>query len=253
MATYNVEECQILNSKNERSINYDILIIGDNVRGKIIVIEGTDCSGKETQKNLILKRFQEDKLKAYAFPNYESPSGRIVGGPYLGKEHIGEGYFNEGAAFVDPLVASLYYAADRRYNLPEILEIINSGTSIVIDRYTYSNCAHHGAKLDSEEERLKFFEKMRTLEFNLLELPEPDLVIFLHMPYEQACILKKNREEKADQHESNAQHLIEAEKTYLQLAKTYNFKTVSCVQNNEIKPIMEIHEEVYSIIKNFLN
>ena len=85
---------------------------------KIIVIEGTDCSGKETQSKLLLKRLNEENISTeyITFPNYESPTGKIVGGPYLGKESISNGYFEEGAANVDPKVASLYYAADRLYN-----------------------------------------------------------------------------------------------------------------------------------------
>ena len=58
------------------------------------------------------------------FPNYDSPTGKIVGGPYLGKDYICEGWFSEGAANVDPKVSSLYYAADRKYNVKNIEELI---------------------------------------------------------------------------------------------------------------------------------
>ena len=86
--------------------------------GKIIVIEGTDCSGKETQSRLLEKRLNDEGIKCirFGFPMYESPTGKIVGGAYLGKPEISEGLFPEGAPNVDPLVACLYYAADRKYN-----------------------------------------------------------------------------------------------------------------------------------------
>lgn len=88
------------------------------MKGKIIVIEGTDCSGKETQTSLLVQRLSKEgkKIERVSFPSYDTPTGKIVGGAYLGKSYIGEGYFPEGAANVDPKVASLYYAADRRYN-----------------------------------------------------------------------------------------------------------------------------------------
>ena len=86
--------------------------------GKIIVIEGTDCSGKETQSKMLVEKLKEKgyKVKRMSFPMYESPTGKIVGGAYLGKKEIGPCLFEEGAVNVDPEVASLYYAADRRYH-----------------------------------------------------------------------------------------------------------------------------------------
>ena len=96
------------------------------MKGKLIVIEGTDCSGKETQTKLLLKKLNEKQIetKYFSYPNYASPTGKIIGGPYLGKKEIGEGWFKEGATLVDPYVASLYYAADRRYNYQDILNLL---------------------------------------------------------------------------------------------------------------------------------
>ena len=93
------------------------------MRGKLIVIEGTDCSGKETQTNLLLKKLNSEgiKVEKFSFPNYQSPTGKIIGGPYLGKEYICDCWFSEGATKVDPKVASLYYAADRKYNIHKII------------------------------------------------------------------------------------------------------------------------------------
>ena len=85
--------------------------------GKIILIEGTDCSGKETQSKMLIDALKEEgyQVESFDFPHYDSPTGRIIGGPYLGKKEICDGWFPEGAANVDAKVASLYYAADRRY------------------------------------------------------------------------------------------------------------------------------------------
>ena len=113
-------------------------------RGRLIVVEGTDCSGKETQTNLLLEKLREDnfKVKKYSFPNYNSATGKIVGGPYLGKDYICDGWFKEGASNVDPKVSSLYYAADRKYNIWVIEEDLKNGIDVILDRYVYSNMAH---------------------------------------------------------------------------------------------------------------
>ena len=116
------------------------------MRGKIIVIEGTDCSGKETQSKLLEKKLIEMGLKCirFEFPNYDSPTGKIVGGAYLGREDISKSYFEEGANNVDPYIACLYYAADRKYNISKINEYLDNGYYVIIDRYTTSNQAHQG-------------------------------------------------------------------------------------------------------------
>ena len=91
---------------------------------KIIVIEGTDGSGKETQSKKLESYYLENgyKVKRYSFPVYESATGRIVGGPFLGKPEIMDTFFEETSSHVDPLVSSLYYAADRRYNFLKEIE-----------------------------------------------------------------------------------------------------------------------------------
>lgn len=226
------------------------------MRGKLIVIEGTDCSGKETQTKLLLERMKSEgyKIENFAFPNYTSPTGRIVGGCYLGKPQIGEGYFPEGAPAVDPKVSSLYYAADRKYNLHKILFLLENGVHVILDRYTYSNMAHQGGKIMDKEERTSMYHWIEELEFHLLELPKPDIRIFLHMPFEHSTKLRNNRvlTEKLDQNEADNEHLKHAEKAYLEIAQMYEFETIQCDKRNDIKSIPEIHEEVYHIVKEKL-
>lgn len=218
---------------------------------KLIVIEGTDCSGKETQANLLLERLKAEKrlIEKLSFPMYETPTGKIIGGPYLGKSHISEGWFPEGAVNVDPKVASLYYAADRKYNISKIESLLDQGYDVLLDRYIESNMAHQGGKLKTSKERLEMYRWLEILEYDLLELPHPDLTIFLYMPYQYALELKKNRLEKPDQHEMNEEHLINAERAFLELAELYNFKTINCIENNNIRSKENIHEEIYHLVK----
>lgn len=223
------------------------------MRGKLIVIEGTDCSGKETQSNLLFKNLNnKSKTVKFSFPMYDTPTGKIIAGPYLGKKNIGMCWFPEGATNVDPKVASLYFAADRRYNISKINETLDKGIHVILDRYVYSNMAHQGGKFKSEEEREKLFEWIKKLEFDLLELPEPDIKIFLHLSNNGDKILRAKREklEGLDEHEKNEQHLINAEKTYIQLAKKFSFFTIECMQKDKIKTIEEINEEVINFVES---
>jgi len=224
------------------------------MKGKLIVIEGTDCSGKETQTKSLVKRLEKDNIPCVrlCFPNYDSPTGKIVGGPYLGKDYICEGWFNEGAANVDPKVSSLYYAADRKYNVKNIEELINKGINVILDRYVYSNLAHQGGKLKNKKERIHMYNWLDKLEFNLLELPQADIKVFLHMPYEISCELKKNREEKPDQHELSKEHLLMAENAYKEIAKLYSFKTIECGINNLPRTIEDINDELYNYVSSNL-
>ena len=224
-------------------------------RGKLIVIEGTDCSGKETQTKLLIQKLREEgtKVDNFSFPNYNSPTGKIIGGAYLGKPQIGESFFKEGATHVDPKVASLYYAADRKYNIDKINFLLDQGANIILDRYIYSNMAHQGGKIEDKEERLAMYDWLDNLEFNLLELPRPEVAIFLHMPTEKAKELKAGRiEEAPDEHEKDTNHLISAERSYIELADKYGFKTIECA-NEEIKAIEDINKDVYNYVKEQLD
>jgi dTMP kinase len=222
------------------------------MRGKLIIIEGTDCSGKETQSNLLFNKLQKDNIPVYktSFPMYNTPTGDIVGGPYLGKKHIGEGYFKEGAANVDPKVASLYFAADRRYNISKINEMLEQGIHVILDRYVYSNMAHQGGKIHDINERMNMYAWLDILEFKLLELPRADIEIFLHMPSDYAVILRSNRKEEPDQHEIDINHLRMAENAYIEIARTYKWNTVECVKDNNVREVENINEEVYQLVKD---
>ena len=220
------------------------------MRGKLIVIEGTDCSGKETQAKLLIEHLKERgmQVEIFSFPNYDSPTGKIIGGPFLGKATICDGWFKEGAVEVEPKVAALYYAADRRYNLPKIEEKLNRGISLILDRYVYSNMAHQAGKIEDMNERMNMYAWLDILEFKLLELPKPDIAIFLHMPYEFTKELKQHRKEKSDQLESDEDYLKKAENAYIELASVYKWKTIECVENDQIKTIEEIGKEVLQAV-----
>lgn len=231
-------------------------------RGKLILIEGTDSSGKETQTKILYERLQKEKIpvETMSFPRYDTATGRIIGQCYLGKTQaskdselwLGDAGWFEDADKVPPEVASLYYAADRVAALPEINKIIKSGRNLILNRYVESNMAHQGGKKEGQE-RKKIINFINKLEYGLLQLPRPDATIFLYMPHEIALELQKARGNTTDQHEMNKAHLLRAEQTYLELAQENNWIKIDCGEDGKPRRIEDIAEEVYNSIKNIFN
>ena len=224
------------------------------MRGKVIVIEGTDCSGKETQSKLLEERLNKEDIKCirFSFPMYDTATGKIVGGPYLGKEEISKSYFEEGAVNVDPKVISLYYAADRKYNINKIEDYLNKGYYVILDRYTSSNQAHQGSKITDKDERFTMYDWIDKLEYFLLRLPQPDKTIFLHMPLKYSIELRKNRE-STDEHEKDETYLKNSEEAYIELSELYNWDKIECVKDDNIRSIEDINDEIFNLIKKLKN
>lgn len=226
------------------------------MKGKLIVIEGTDCSGKETQSRALVDNLNKIGKKAVrlSFPRYESPTGQIIGGAFLGKENINiPPVFPEKSVNVPAKVASLFYAADRCYNKNIIEDYLKNGYVVVLDRYVESNMAFQGCKIEDKKERAEFYKFIDTLEYQLLNIPKPDLKILLYMPVEATVILKKGRVETPDQNEEDEGYLKRAENTYLEIAKLFGFKIVPCTQDKRIKKIDEIQNDLYSYVATFLD
>lgn len=224
-------------------------------RGKFIVIEGTDCSGKETQA-LLLKDYMADNkipVKLVSFPMYETPTGDIVK-RYLGKEPY-EQQFGK-AAELDPKLSSIFYAYDRFFNKNIIIDALEKGTNVLSNRYMESNIAHQGGKIKSKAERRKFSQWIKNIEYDIFGIPEADLVVFLYMPYRIGMKLKKGREGKPDGHEASEEHLRHAERVYKELAEENSWLKVECAPSGKIdslKTPQQINGEVVSLLKPILN
>lgn len=220
-------------------------------KGKLIVIEGTDCSGKETQSRLLVKKLNAMGLKAInlSFPMYDTPTGKIVGGPLLGRSENGDCWFEEGPVQLDPKVFCMYLAADRKYNFPKIKEFLDNGYYVVLDRYVSSNMAHQGAKIADPDERFNLFKWIDKLEYWLLELPKADLTIFLHVPFTISKVLRKNRQ-SLDGNEKDENYQMLTEKTYLELSGLYNWNVITCAKDNVLRTIDDINQEILKIVTN---
>ena len=215
--------------------------------GKLIVIEGTDCSGKQTQTDILVENLKKLGVKAisFSFPNYASPTGKIIGEAYLGKHS--ESYFTEGIENVDPRISSLYYAADRAYNIDIIKKHLEAGYIVVLNRYVESNMAFQGGKIKDIKSRNMMYEWLDNLEFVLLDLPRPDLVLFLYLPYEYVCTLKSIRGKIA-----NINLLRMAETAYLELSTIYDYEKINCLKENHLRSIKDISEEILEKVKKYL-
>jgi dTMP kinase len=223
------------------------------MRGKLIPIEGTDASGKNTQARLLYERLLRKSVPVTrsTFPRYDTPTGKIIGGPLLGKPEICKSYFPEGAVNVPAKVASAFYVADRHYNLDSINKALDLG-HLILDRYVGSNMGHQGGKIRDPDERLKFYRWIERLEYEMFELPRPDLTIFLYMPYKKGIELKSRMNCAKDEVECDPDHLKNSEEAYLQLADLYNWKRIDCVRNGNLRTPEDIHEEVYKLALNFI-
>ena len=216
-------------------------------KGKLIVIEGTDCSGKQTQTDLLVKHLKSLGYQAisFSFPNYDSPTGKIIGEAYLGKN--GNSYFTEGILNVDPKISSLYYAADRAYHIDMIKKYLEDGYIVVLNRYVESNMAFQGGKIRDIKKRNMMYEWLDNLEFVLLDLPRPDYVFFLYLPYEYVCELKKRQGKDA-----NVSMLRMAETAYLELSTIYDYEKINCLKEDKFRSIEDISLEILEKTKEFL-
>lgn len=215
-------------------------------RGKLIVIEGTDGSGKATQTKLLAERLKKEGLsvKTIDFPQYGKPSAKKVEDYLAGKF----GKLED----VSPYEAAKFYAEDRKDAAPMMEKWLAEGNIIIANRYQQSNKGHQASKIKDTEERKKFMEWIDDLEYNKNKIPKPDAVIFLHVPAEIAQGLVTTRGKKKDIHEADLSHLKNAEKTYLDIAKKEGWLVIECAKNGKMLPIEEIHNLVWNKIKSIV-
>lgn len=225
------------------------------MEGKLIVIEsGTDSSGKATQTKKIYERLKEDgyNIKKVEYPNYQSESSALI------KMYL-KGEFGNKADEVNPYAASTFYAVDRYASYKkEWEEFYKNGGIILADRYTTSNMIHQASKIDNFTEKEEYLKWLYELEFEKIKLPEPDIVLFLNMPPKISMKLMENRDNKftgekeKDIHEKDREYLEKTYKNAYELARKYNWIIIDCIENDKLKSIDEIHNEIYKILEKIL-
>lgn len=212
--------------------------------GKIVVIEGADGAGKATQTKLLVDRLVKDGrlVETLDFPQYENNVyGRLLRDCLDGRR----GNFME----LDPRIASTLYAADRFESKRKILGWLEEGKVVVTDRYTTSNMIHQGAKASDESELAELLDWIQQIEYEVFEVPRPDLVIYLDVPAEERRQMGL-RAGKNDLAERHVAHQAAADQAGRLAAKTFNWVTIDCVEQGGLRSIEDIAEEVYNQVIN---
>lgn len=223
------------------------VVVEKNRRGKLIVIDGGDGSGKTTQSELLIGylKAHNTPVKGFDFPRYYSSFHGNMAGRFLAGEFGSD---------VSPYLASLAYALDRASAKEEMDQWLAHGGVIVSNRYATSNMAHQGARLPSDK-RQEFLDWIDELEYKVHKIPREDIVIYLHVPWQVGVELTKKKGEREylgdrkDILEADQKHRAESEEMYLSLAKKRkNWVALECVENGTILSKEAIHRKVLGIL-----
>ena len=215
--------------------------------GKLIVIEGTDGSGKSTQFKLLTQRLEEENrtFQKLVFPQYKEESSALIR-MYLGGE------FGTKPSDVNAYAASAFYAVDRYASFKKVWgQWYDDGGLIVSDRYTTSNAVHQASK-EPEEKQKEFLAWLYALEYDHLGLPRPDLVIYLDVPTGFTERMMRRREQdtntQADIHEKDMAYLATCRNTGRKAAAYYGWNVIECVRDGAMRSIEDIHDEIYAAV-----
>lgn len=220
--------------------------------GKLIVLEGTDGSGKSTQFSLLCDHMAaaEKPFHRIVFPQYQEPSSALVR-MYLGGE------FGDKASDVNPYAASTFYAVDRYASFQKVWgKDYDAGGLILSDRYTTSNAVHQTGKLP-EGEWEDFLRWLFDFEYHKLGLPEPDLVLYLDMPTQRAVENLRRREGEThttgDIHEVDTDYLAQCRRVAQTAAELCGWEKIACVdETGAIRTPEDIHREIWDNIRSKL-
>lgn len=217
-------------------------------RGKLIIIEGADGTGKATQADLLVKHLRKNKIRIryYDFPQYDKTFFGAMVGEFLRGEY---GSFKT----LSPYLVSLPYALDRASVAHEMEDWLRKGGWIICNRYVSSHLAHQTAKIADPKEQKRFIAWIQRLEYEELGIPKEDRVICLHVPHDIASklTLQKGsrgylRKRKTDEAERDVHHQKTASDMYIKLAKTLRHWTlIRCIDaSGTLLPIATIHKKI---------
>ena len=219
--------------------------------GKLIVIEGTDGSGKSTQFKRLSERLSAENIcfKHLVFPRYKEDSSALIR-MYLG------GQFGDKPSDVNAYAASAFYAVDRfaSYKM-DWGQWYEAGGVVLSDRYTTSNAVHQASK-EPENARENYLQWLYDFEYDKLKLPRPDLTIYLDVPTDFTEKLLRSREQstntQADIHEKDMAYLATCRQTGRAAAEFYGWTVIQCVRDGAMRSIEDIHQEIYEHVKKCL-
>lgn len=212
--------------------------------GKLIVIEGTDGSGKSTQFRLLTERLEKEgrAFRQLEFPQYSEPSSALI------KMYLG-GEFGNKPSDVNSYAASVFFAVDRYASYKKVWgQWYEEGGLVLSARYTTSNAVHQASK-EPEEKQQDFLGWLYEFEYERMGLPRPDLVIYLDVPTDFTEKMMRAREAatntSADIHEQDLDYLATCRRTGKAAAAYYGWTVINCVKDDRMRSIEDIHEEIY--------
>ncbi len=226
-------------------------------KGKLIVIDGTDGSGKATQVNLLRERLSREghTVKVLDFPEYY----KNFFGAFIG-HCLSEQYYNW--INVHPKIASIAYAADRWESSAEIQNWLKKGYIVLANRYVSANQIHQGGKIANATKRANFIKWLDKMEYGVFKIPRPDVVFYLNMPMKNILKLIRERNKKTarvymgkkkDIVEGNIPYLTNSNKSGLWLAKMEKgWVKIECVKNGALRTREDIHQEIYEKIRKVI-
>ena len=217
------------------------------IMGKLIVIEGTDGSGKSTQFKALTQRLREENtaFKTLVFPRYSEESSALIR-MYL------SGQFGSRPDDVNAYAAASFFAVDRYASYKQDWGTwYEEGGLIVSDRYTTSNAVHQASKEQGEAQQA-FLKWLYEFEYDKLGLPRPDLVIYLDVPTAFTEKMMRCREAatntQADIHEQDMTYLTTCRETGRAAANYYGWKIIECGRDGQMRTIEDIHQEIYQLV-----
>lgn len=222
------------------------------MNGTLFVIEGVDGSGKATQTDLLYQALQkQDKpVRKVSFPNYDSPSSSLI------KMYL-NGEFGSDPQSVNAFATSVFFAVDRFASFRKDWQpFYENGGIIIADRYVTSNLVHQAGKIAEAAEKERYIHWLFDLEYNIFGLPRPDCVIFLDMPPAYSLRLRQQRNAlkqglEQDIHEADQYYLQQAYENATAIAQQQQWHRISCVADDQIRSIEEIHTEIMELIAKF--
>jgi dTMP kinase len=217
-------------------------------KGKLIVLEGIDGSGKSTQYKMLLERFQKEHIPFHStvFPRYQEESSALIR-LYLG------GAFGEKPSDVNACAAAAFYAVDRYASYKQDWgALYEAGGLILADRYTTSNAVHQGCKVP-EDQLGEFFDWLYDFEHVRLALPKPDLVFYLDVDIETSLARMRRREAEthtqADIHEKDVDYLKQCLRTGQKAAQHYGWQVIDFQRQGRERDVQEKNDEIFAHIQ----
>ena len=215
--------------------------------GKLIVIEGTDGSGKSTQFKLLTDRLTREgqSFRQLEFPQYSEPSSALI------KMYLG-GEFGTNVGDVNAYAATAFFAVDRYASYKKFWgQWYEEGGLVVSGRYTTSNAVHQASK-EQPEIWKEYWKWLAEFEYDRLGLPCPDLTVYLDVPTEYTEKMMRKREmdtnTTADIHEQDLNYLATCRRCGREAAAFFGWKIIDCVRDGHMRSIEDIHEEIYRYV-----